>query len=59
MLDNPELHIAEGHALDSLRDESVLIVGSGMSFHDLKAFSEKRLMRPEDGHAQCPENLSA
>ena len=43
---DPALHIAAGRALSSLRGEGVLIVGSGMSFHNLRGYNDPRFTAP-------------
>ena len=35
---DPEKHLAAGQALQALRDQDVLIIGSGMSFHNMGAY---------------------
>ncbi|UTV31000.1 DODA-type extradiol aromatic ring-opening family dioxygenase [Photobacterium atrarenae] len=39
-------HLAAGQALTSLRDEGVLIIGSGMSFHNMRGYGDPRYTAP-------------
>ncbi len=43
---DPARHIAIGKALASLRDDNILIVGSGLSFHNLSALGDPRVNAP-------------
>ncbi len=44
---NPGTHIALGKALRELRNENILVIGSGFSFHNLRAFSWQGIGDPD------------
>jgi aromatic ring-opening dioxygenase catalytic subunit (LigB family) len=45
---DPAVHLAAGRALAALRDEGVLIVGSGMSFHNMRGLGDPRFTAPSE-----------
>ena len=44
---NPAAHIALGKALRELMNENILVIGSGFSFHNLRAFSYEGPYQPD------------
>lgn len=45
---DPQLHLDAGKALAPLRGEGVLIVGSGMSFHNMRGYGDPRFTAPSE-----------
>ena len=45
----PALHLAAGRALAPLRDRGILIVASGMSFHNMRGYRDPRFTKPSEG----------
>jgi aromatic ring-opening dioxygenase catalytic subunit (LigB family) len=45
---DPSLHLQLGRALQPLRDEGVFIVGSGMTFHDMRGFGNPAARAPSE-----------
>lgn len=39
---DPQLHLSAGRALQALREQGVLIVASGMSFHNMRGYGDTR-----------------
>ena len=45
---DPSLHLAAGRALAPLRDQDILIVASGMSFHNMRGYRDPRFTKPSE-----------
>lgn len=45
---DPKAHLAAGQALQSLRQEGVLIIGSGMSFHNMRGYGDTNFTAPSE-----------
>lgn len=47
---NPAAHLALGRALRALKNENILVIGSGFSFHNMRAFSWQGIGAPDAGN---------
>ena len=45
---DPEVHLLAGKAIAALRDEGILIVGSGMSFHNMAGYNDTNFTAPSE-----------
>ena len=53
---DPEAHLMAGKAIASLRDEGVLILGSGMSFHNMAGYGDTNFTAPSESFDECLTN---
>lgn len=54
---DPQSHISLGHALQSLLQENLLIIGSGFSFHNMRAFTFDNANTPDAKNNEFQEWL--
>lgn len=54
---NPAEHIAIGKALRELMHEKILVIGSGFSFHNMRAFSRQGINSPDSDNDSFQEWL--
>ena len=54
---NPQEHISLGNALRPLLEEDILVIGSGFSFHNMRAFRFDNSNTPDPGNDQFQEWL--
>lgn len=56
---DPKAHLAAGQALHALRQEGVLIIGSGMSFHNMRGYGDANFTAPSEGFDEWLTNTVA
>ena len=45
---DPKAHLLAGKSIEALRDEGVLIIGSGMSFHNMRGYGDTHFTAPSE-----------